>query len=99
MKHSQDIDSLIEVATVDCYDQEECRIGFLTLIQDNLQTPFEATLKGRKITVVDIDGDDRVIKAQIKDGEAIYPVDILDLTIEEKLPGSEWVAAYRKWEE
>lgn len=93
------MEELIEEATVDCYDQEECRIGFLTLMQDNLQTPFEATLKGRKVTVVDIDGDDRVIKTVIKHGGKSYPVDILDLEVDDSVVGGgEWITAYRKWE-
>jgi len=41
---TMDLESLIEEATVDCYDEEECRIGFLTMLQDNIQTPFEAKL-------------------------------------------------------
>ncbi|MBI3443060.1 hypothetical protein HY008_00110 [Candidatus Woesebacteria bacterium] len=49
MKQQKDLDSLIEEATVDCYDEEECRVGFLTSLQDNLQTPFEAKLKGRTV--------------------------------------------------
>ncbi|MBI3443055.1 hypothetical protein HY008_00085 [Candidatus Woesebacteria bacterium] len=47
---------------------------------------------------MDIDGDDRVIKAEIKDREATYSVDILDLDIDQIVRGSEWLAAYRRWE-
>ena len=93
-----DIDSLIEEAIVDCYDEEECRIGFLTPLQDNVQTPFKAKLGGSAVTIKKIDGDDRVIKAFIQNGKATYPVDVLDLEIEPNISGYEWIAAYRKWE-
>jgi len=93
-----DLESLIEEATVDCYDEEECRIGFLTMLQDNVQTPFEAKLNGEIVIVKRIDGDDRVIKAFIKKGKTTYPVDILDLEIEQNVLGYEWIAAYKKWE-
>ena len=92
------LDSLIEEATVDCYDEEECRNGFLAMLQDNIPTPFEAKLGGNTVTVTKIDGDDRVIKAFIQNGKVVYPVDILDLKVEQNVLGYQWVAAYRKWE-
>lgn len=92
------LDGLIEEAIVDCYDQEECRLGFLTKLQDFLQTPFEAKLDGKTVIVKNIDGDDRVIKAFISGDKIAYPVDILDLEIDHKVKGSKWLAAYRKWE-
>lgn len=92
------LDSLIEEATVDCYDEQECRIGFLTMLQDNLLIPFEANLNGETVRVIRVDGDDRVIKAFIKKDRVTYPVDILDLKIEQDVSGFEWVVAYRKWE-
>lgn len=95
---NSDLDSLIEEATVDCYDEEECRVGFLTMLQDNIQTPFEAKLVGNTVTINKIDGDDRAIKAFIRNGKSIYPVDILDLKVEQDVSGYPWLAAYRKWE-
>lgn len=89
---------LIEKATVDCYDGE-CRVGFLTMIQDNVTVPLQATLNGNKVTVSKIDGDDRVIKAVIKQDRKSFPVDILDLEIDYSIiEGGEWIAAYRQWE-
>lgn len=93
-----DLDLLIEEATVDCYDKEECRIGFLTTMQDNIQTPFEAKLGNNVVTVNKIDGDDRIIKAFILNDKLIHSVDILDLQIEQNVLGYLWIAAYRKWE-
>lgn len=93
------LNELIEEAIVDCYNEEECRLGFLTKLQDFLQIPFEAKLGGKIVTVKNIDGDDRVIKAFIRHDEITYPVDILDLEIDHKVKGSRWIAAYRKWEQ
>lgn len=93
------LDELIEEATVDAYDEYEQRVGFLTMIQDNVSMPFPAMIYGDPVTIVAIDGDDRVIKATIKKNGKRYPVDILDLEMDEaKVKGIEWVAAYRKWE-
>lgn len=93
------LELLIEEATVDCYDEGECRVGFLTMMQDNISTPFKAKLIGEIVDVVDIDGDDRRIQAIIKRQDKKYPVNILDLMIDEKeVKGTEWVNAYRRWE-
>ena len=96
---SDELDELIEEATVDCYDEYEERVGFLTMIHDNVSTPFQAILHGDSVTISEIDGDDRVIKVTIQKNGKTYPVDILDLEIDdENVKGSEWIAAYRKWE-
>ncbi len=74
-------------------------MGFAAMLEDNLKTPFEAKLSGRVVTVIKIDdNDDRVIKAIVRSGEASFPVDIPDLEVDQNIRGSEWIAAYRKWE-
>ena len=98
-KQNVDLEELIEEATIDCYDEGECRVGFLTMIQDNIPTPFKAELIGETVEIVDFDGDDRRVQAIIKRQDKKYPVNILDLVIDEKeVKGTEWIAAYRKWE-
>ncbi|HUD44552.1 MAG TPA: calcium-binding protein [Patescibacteria group bacterium] len=93
------LEALIEEATVDTYDEYEARVGFLTMIQDNVTVPFQATLNGEAVTVSGIDGNDRVIKALIKENSKSIPVDILDLEINTSLVSrSEWIVAYYKWE-
>lgn len=95
----EQLEALIDEAIVDAYDEHEQRIGFLTMIQDNVAVPFPAALNDESVTVSEIDGDDRVIKAVIKQDDKSYPVDILDLEIDDSVvEGSEWIAAYRKWE-
>lgn len=96
---TEELDELIEEATVDAYDEYEQRVGFLQMIQDNVPVPFQAILHGDAVTASEIDGDDRVIKVTIKKNGKTYPVDILDLKINyASVKGSTWIAAYRKWE-
>src|SRR5262245_414081 len=37
---------LIEEATADAYGEDEQRVGFLTMIQDHLEVPFETEILG-----------------------------------------------------
>lgn len=92
------LEELIKEATVDCYDEYESRVGFLTMIQDNISLPFHAMLHGDPVTISEIDGSDKVIKATIIENGKLSPVDILDLEIDPSIKGFEWIAAYRKWE-
>jgi len=99
MKDSKLLDKLIEEATVDCYDVEECRIGFSTMLEDNLGFPFPATVGRRKVIVKKINCNERVVKALVQDELGQIWVDILDLEIGEKVKGLNWLNAYRKWEQ
>lgn len=93
------IKELIADATVDCYNESEARVGFLTMIQDRLALPFTTTLLGESVEVVAVDmGDDESITAVCCRGKLRQPVPILDLPIPEPPPeGSEWIDAYRAW--
>lgn len=93
-----DLESLIEYATVDCYNDEECRIGFLTVLRDNIPTPFKAKLGNTNVIVKKIGGGSREIKAFIQNSKITCSVDILNLKIEQNVQGYQWVTAYRKWE-
>ena len=39
---------LIEEATVDCYDESEQHVGLLTMIEENVECPFPATVIGEE---------------------------------------------------
>ncbi len=45
------LDALVAEAIADAYDESEQRTGLLTMIQDNLQLPFETTVLGVSIRV------------------------------------------------
>ena len=58
-----ELDRLVEQATVDCYNESEQATGLYTLIEDNLQVPFETEVLGVPVTVtgVDITEDDQIV--------------------------------------
>jgi hypothetical protein len=47
----EELDALVERATVDAYNDEEQLAGFAVMIEDNLEMPFEITVLGVMVTV------------------------------------------------
>ena len=47
----EDLDALVEEATVDAYNDEEQLGGFAVMIEDNMEMPFETTVLGVMVTV------------------------------------------------
>jgi hypothetical protein len=47
----EELDALVEEATVDAYNNEEQLGGFAVMIEDNLEMPFETTVLGVMVTV------------------------------------------------
>ena len=52
------LETLIEEATVDCYDEYEQATGLLTMIEDELEIPFTTRIFGLEVAVVAIEQDD-----------------------------------------
>jgi len=46
-----ELDALVEEATVDAYGDDEQLDGFAVMIEDNLEVPFETTILGVTVTV------------------------------------------------
>ena len=46
-----ELDALVEEATVDAYGDDEQLDGFAVMIEDNLEVPFETTVLGVTVTV------------------------------------------------
>jgi hypothetical protein len=46
-----ELDALVEEATVDAYGDDEQLGGFAVMIEDNLKVPFETTVLGVTVTV------------------------------------------------
>jgi len=40
------LEALIEEATADCYNDEEAATGLFTMIDENLEVPFDTTIFG-----------------------------------------------------
>jgi len=91
---------LIEDATVDAYNDYEQRVGFLTMIQENLQLPFKTYVLGIEVLVerVDMTASEQIV-AVCSNGRTRQRIAILDLPLPSPLPrGVEWIEAFRHWD-
>lgn len=57
------IQTMIEEATVDCYNDSECATGLHTMLDEHLDVPFQARVLGVDVTVtgIDITDDDQIV--------------------------------------
>jgi hypothetical protein len=97
--HAAELDRLVGEAIVDCYNESEQATGLYTMIDENLQVPFETEVLGVPVTVtgVDITEDDQIV-AICKRGTFRQKIPILELPLPTPRPvGSEWIEAYRHW--
>ena len=91
--------SLIEEATVDAYGESEQRVGFLTMIDENLALPFATCILGVEVTVdrIDLTAADEIV-AICRRGRTRQAIPILELPLPKPGPkGAEWIEAYRRW--
>ncbi|MBI5243627.1 MAG: hypothetical protein HY922_08080 [Elusimicrobia bacterium] len=95
----KEFESMAEEATVDCYNESEQAVGWLTMIEDHLKLPFETKILGVPASVVRIDMDQTAhIVAVCRRGKYRQSVPILDLHLPSPSPaGAEWIEAYRRW--
>ncbi|HEX7595460.1 MAG TPA: calcium-binding protein [Gemmatimonadaceae bacterium] len=91
--------ALIEEATIDAYGESEQRVGFYTLLDERLKTPFDTDILGVTVTVERIDmTDDEQIVAICRRGRSRQRIPVLDLPLPNPRPaGAEWIEAYRSW--
>ena len=93
------LDRLIEQATVDCYNESEECTGLFEMINESLDIPFMTTILGVVVTVtaIDITDDDRIV-AVCRRGRDVLRVALLELPMPDPRPeGAEWIDAYRHW--
>jgi len=91
--------ALIEEATVDAYGDDEQRVGFFTMMEDNLALPFETIVLGVPVTVksIDMTGTEEIV-AECARGRERQQIPILNLPLPSPRPkGWEWIEAYRHW--
>ena len=93
------LDQMIEEATVDAYGESEQTGGFLTLLEERLQLPFNTEVLGTQVTVERVDlTDDGQVVAVCSRGKLRQRIPILDLTLPDPPPkGAEWIEAFRRW--
>ena len=92
-------DELIQQATVDAYDESEQAIGFHSMLDEHLATPFKTEVLGVEVTVerIDLTDDDQIV-AVCAHAKSRQRIPILDLPVPHPPPGgSEWIEAYRRW--
>lgn len=92
------LDALVDQAIVDAYGDDEQRLGFFTMMEDHLKTPFGTVVLGVPVTVeaVELEKDD--ILAICVRGKERQAVPILKLPLPAPRPnGAEWIEAYRHW--
>ena len=92
------LDELIGQAIVDAYDEDEQLAGFYSLVSDNLAVPFTTAVLGVEASVESVDLTASGIVAVCTRGPDRQAIPILDLMLPvPPPPGSEWIAAYRRW--
>jgi hypothetical protein len=93
-----ELNAMIEEATVDCNDEEEALTGFATLVEENLEVPFETTVLGVTVTVTGVTHTSHGLVADCARGRHRQEIHVLDLPLPKPPPkGAEWIAAYRRW--
>ena len=94
-----ELDRLIEEATVDCHDESEQMSGFYTMLEENIELPFETQVLGVEVTVERIDlTDAEEIVAVCRRGQTQQVIPILHLPLPGPSPqGAEWIEAFRRW--
>jgi hypothetical protein len=93
------LDDLIEEATIDCYDKSEQVSGFFCMIEEHLAIPFTTKLLGQEVSVKELDVTEAdEIVAICRRGPKKLRISILDLPLPNPRPvGAEWIEAYRHW--
>lgn len=95
----QELDDLAEEALTDAYGDEEQVSGFYTMMENDLQLPFETEILRVKVTVesIDLTGDNDIV-AVCRRGKTRQRVSIRELPLPTPPPdGAQWIAAYRHW--
>src|SRR6266571_1685072 len=93
-----ELDALVEEATVDADADNKQLGGFAVMIEDNLEVPFETTVLGVTVTVQKVTQTESGIVADcVRDGHH-QAISVLDVPLPEPPPkGARWIAAYRHW--
>ncbi|MGD0452712.1 MAG: calcium-binding protein [Solirubrobacteraceae bacterium] len=93
------LDTMVEEATVDCYNESEQITGLFTVIEDELTVPFKTQVLGVDITVerLDLNDEDQIVAICSRE-KLRQSIPLLDLPLPTPPPkGAQWIEAYRHW--
>jgi calcium binding protein len=93
------LDDLVEEAVVDANGESEQVTGFYTMMENDLQLPFETSILGMTVLVegIDITDDDQLVAVCRKD-KTRQRISLSELPLPSPPPaGAEWIVAYRYW--
>jgi len=93
------LNELVEEALVDAYGESEQTTAFYTMLENDLQLPFETQILGVTATVesIDITDDDQLV-AVCRAGKTRQRISLSELPLPSPPPaGAEWIVAYRYW--
>ncbi len=83
----EQLDALVEEATVDCCDEDEQLTGLYTMMQNDLAVPFQTTVLGVEVTVEDVDLTDYgAIVAYCRRGKYRQAIGALNLPLPKPPP-------------
>ena len=96
-----DLDAIIEDATVDAYGMDEGMSGFEVTFDDQVEFPVRALVIGRRVEVVGVHyggNEHRGLEARVRSGGrgGEHEVSVLDVLFE-KGPEDMILAAYKRW--
>jgi hypothetical protein len=82
----EELDALVEEATVDAYGDDEQLGGFAVMIEDNLELPFDTTVLGVVVTVQKVtQAESGIVADCVRDGHH-QAISVLDLPLPEPRP-------------
>jgi len=93
------LDKLIEEAIVDCYNESEQIGGFYSMLEDNLDLPFQTEVLGVCVTVerIDLTNEEEIVAICTRD-RIRQAISLLELPLPASPPlGAEWIEAFRRW--
>lgn len=89
---------MAEEATVDCNDESDQLMGWFTMIEENLECPFETVVLGIPVTVERVSQRDDGLFAICIRSRHRQAIALLDLPLPSPPPkGAAWIDAYRWW--
>ena len=94
----EELNALIEEATVDCYDEYEHICGLYACLEENLKLPFATEVLGLSVEVRGLVETESDIVAECYRGQHCLRISLRELPLPDPMPlGAEWILAFRQW--